>query len=63
MDELQKARADWIAALEENLRLSGENDRLKRENHELRLQLSTAQCQATMMQGLATAYGKALLTV
>lgn len=40
MDDLQKARAAWIAALEENQRLSIDRDRLRRENHELRIRPS-----------------------
>lgn len=60
MDDLQKARAAWIAALEENQRLSIDRDRLRRENHELRMNLASARCQATIMEGLASAYAKTL---
>jgi hypothetical protein len=63
MTELQQARADYIAALERENALSQEVQRLKSQNHELQMKLATAQCQATIAQGLATAYGRALLTV
>lgn len=52
MTDLQKARADYIAALERSARVEAENFRLTGENQELRLRVASTEARLAIAKTL-----------
>lgn len=63
MDELQKARADWLDALRRNVELECEVERLKQANFELQSRLIASQTMAMVHECTANALVQAMFHV